>query len=127
MEWSHLESQADVNLDMPATQPDEDLDLPATREAIKFMKTGRLDSEPNKKVPKNSATRVPPFNHQIYRERCQHCKTCKDCNDWADGVEKKHKRSYFRQYRIIKRAEEAFAVMVKFVREFQGLKAALSK
>ena len=80
-----------------------------------------------KKVPKNLATRVPPFNRQMYQERCQHCKTCKDCNDWADGVEKKHKRSYIRQYRIIKRAEEAFAVMVKFVRECQKIRAALSK
>ena len=112
----------------PEVQDEVDLDLPATQEAIMFMKTGRLEPEPKKKVPKrSSANRIPPFNSQMYRERCQHCKTCKDCNDWADGVEKNHKRSYWRQYRIIKRAEAAFAVMIKFVREFQSLKAALSK
>ena len=86
------------------------LDLPAIREIVQFMKTGRLDPEPSKKVPKFSANRVQPYNS--IQSKCNHSKDCKNCQD-------SRLRAYNRQYRIIKRAEDSAAVMTTYTRELQ--------
>ena len=98
---------------------DAGLDLPAIRETIEFAKTGRLNPNPPKKIPKFSANRVKPLNRKAHKFNCYHVKTCKECQDWAKGIVTDHTRGYHRQYRIIKRAEETAAVMTKYTRDLQ--------
>ena len=76
-------------------------------------------SRTSKKVPKFSANRVPPINRMAYQSKCKDCKDCKDCHDWVEVVKNYYFRGYHRQYRIIKGAQDAAAVMTKYKRELQ--------